>query len=139
MASISVGGSDHPDTAADFQTIADVLRRTGQEKEACEALQAALHVFEPHMGLRLIAIGCAFGLLHVAEKIGFLIVVLPGGSPSAVVESTVARMLAVMGGAVGLERRCGRGSARQSSRSMSTRTEGFSPGAHLGSQGLASR
>ena len=50
------------------------------------------------MALRLIAIGCAFGLLYVAEKIGYLIAVLLGGSPSAAVESSVARMLAVVGG-----------------------------------------
>jgi hypothetical protein len=50
------------------------------------------------LALRLIAIGCVFGLLYVAEKIGFLIAVLLGGSPSAAVESSVARMLAVLGG-----------------------------------------
>jgi hypothetical protein len=50
------------------------------------------------MALRLIAIGCGFGLLYVAEKIGYLIAVLLGGSPSAAVESSVARMLAVVGG-----------------------------------------
>jgi hypothetical protein len=48
--------------------------------------------------LHLIAIGCAFGLLYVVEKIGYLIAVLLGGSPSAAVESSVARMLAVLGG-----------------------------------------
>jgi hypothetical protein len=48
--------------------------------------------------LRLIAIGCVFGLLYVAEKIAFLTAVLLGGSPSAAVESSVARMLAVLGG-----------------------------------------
>jgi Family of unknown function (DUF6545) len=50
------------------------------------------------LALRLIAVGCAFGLLDVAEKIGFLIAVLLGESPSAAVESSVARMLAVLGG-----------------------------------------
>jgi hypothetical protein len=50
------------------------------------------------MALRLIAIGCGFGLLYVAEKIGYLIAVLLGSSPSAAVESSVARMLAVVGG-----------------------------------------
>ena len=50
------------------------------------------------MALRLIAIGCGFGLLYVAEKIAFLTAVLLGGSPSAAVESSVARMLAVLGG-----------------------------------------
>jgi hypothetical protein len=50
------------------------------------------------LALRLIAIGCVFGLLYVAEKIGFLIAVLLAGSPSAAVESSVARMLAVLGG-----------------------------------------
>jgi hypothetical protein len=52
------------------------------------------------LALRLIAIGCGFGLLYVAEKIGFLTAVLLGGSPSAAVESSVARMLAVLGGLV---------------------------------------
>jgi hypothetical protein len=50
------------------------------------------------LALRLIAIGCLFGLLYVTEKIGFLIAQLLGGSPSAEVESSVARMLAVLGG-----------------------------------------
>jgi hypothetical protein len=50
------------------------------------------------MALRLIAIGCVFGLLHVAEKIAFLTAALLGGSPNAAVESSVARMLAVLGG-----------------------------------------
>ncbi|MGH3736769.1 MAG: MAB_1171c family putative transporter [Micromonosporaceae bacterium] len=50
------------------------------------------------LALRLIAIGCVFGLLYVAGKLGFLIAVLLGGSPSPEIESAVARTLAVMGG-----------------------------------------
>jgi hypothetical protein len=50
------------------------------------------------LALRLIAIGCGFGLLYVAEKIAYLIAVLLGGSPSAAGESSVARALAVTGG-----------------------------------------
>jgi hypothetical protein len=49
-------------------------------------------------GLRLIAIGCIVGLLYVAEKVAYLIVVLFGGSPSASVESSAARLLTVTGG-----------------------------------------
>jgi hypothetical protein len=50
------------------------------------------------VALHLIAIGCVFGLLYVAEKLAYLTAVLFGGSPSAEAESAVARMLAVMGG-----------------------------------------
>jgi hypothetical protein len=50
------------------------------------------------LALRLIAIGCAFGLLYVAGKLGYLIAVLLGLSPDPEVESAVARMLAVIGG-----------------------------------------
>jgi hypothetical protein len=46
----------------------------------------------------LIAIGCIVGLLYVAEKVAYLVVVLFGGSPSASVESSAARLLAVTGG-----------------------------------------
>jgi hypothetical protein len=50
------------------------------------------------LALRLIAIGCVFGLLYVAAKLGYLIAVILGGSPSAEVESAAARLLAVIGG-----------------------------------------
>jgi hypothetical protein len=50
------------------------------------------------LSLRLIAIGCIVGLLYVAEKVAYLIVVLLGGSPSKSVESSTARLLAVTGG-----------------------------------------
>jgi hypothetical protein len=50
------------------------------------------------LALRLIAIGCGFGLLYVAEKIAYLTAVLLGRTPSGAVESSVARMLAVLGG-----------------------------------------
>ena len=50
------------------------------------------------LALRLIAVGCVFGLFYVAEKIAYLVAVMFGVSLSAAVESSLARMLAVVGG-----------------------------------------
>jgi hypothetical protein len=43
-------GLNHPDTAVTLRALAGLLRRKGRETEACQALQAALPVFERYMG-----------------------------------------------------------------------------------------
>lgn len=43
-------GLNHPDTAVTLRALADVLRRKDRQTDACEALQAALPIFERNTG-----------------------------------------------------------------------------------------